>query len=225
MRTLPITAAHNCYTPNETHQRDDVRTDGSGSYVSVLKPTQHAPRAAVRLLAFCGMTAPVLMLVLWTVASFMRPGYDQLGQYGSELGTGPNAIVMNTNFVVTGLLIVGFAIGLFANVHGGRGTHIGSILLLMFGAGELVGGLFPCDPECPLAAQSLSQLAHNVDAIIAFVALALSPFLFSLGLDRDDRWQGYRSYSLVTGLVAFGLFLVFSAASLGFLGYVGLFQR
>jgi len=165
------------------------------------------------------------MLVLWTVASLMRPGYDQLSQYGSELGAGPNSIVMNTNFVVTGLLIVAFATGLFKSIPRGLGTQLGSILLLVFGAGELAGGLFPCDPGCPIAAQSFSQLAHNMDAIIAFVALALAPFLFSLGLDRDDRWQGYRSFSVVTGLLAIGLFSIFSAASLGYLGYIGLFQR
>jgi len=77
--------------------------------VSVLRPMQSVPHGAVRLLALCGMTAPVLMLVLWTVASLMRPGYDQLSQYGSELGSGPSAIIMNTNFVVTGLLIVAFS--------------------------------------------------------------------------------------------------------------------
>jgi hypothetical membrane protein len=63
------------------------------------------------------------MLVLWTVASLMRPGYDQLSQYGSELGTGPNAIVMNANFIVTGLLIIAFAIGLFENIRGDHGRR------------------------------------------------------------------------------------------------------
>jgi len=181
--------------------------------------------AVVRFVALCGVTAPVLMLVLWTVASLMRPGYDQLSQYGSELGTGSNAIIMNTNFVVTGLLIVAFSTGFFTNIRGGGWTRIGSILLGVFGIGEVAGGVFPCNPGCPIAAQSLSQLVHNVDAVIAFVAIALAPLLVSLGLNRDDRWQGYRSYSLVTGLLATGLFFVFSAASLGYLWYVGLFQR
>jgi len=181
--------------------------------------------AVFRFVALCGMTAPVLMLVLWTVASLMRPGYDQLSQYGSELGTGPNATIMNANFVVTGLLIIVFATGLFANIPGVRWTRMGSILLGVFGAGEGAGGFFPCDPGCPITAQSVSQLTHNVDAVIDFVAIALAPFLFSLGLNSDDRWKGYRSYSLVTGLIAIGLFLVFSAASLGYLGFVGLFQR
>lgn len=171
------------------------------------------------------MGAPLLMLVLWTIASLMRRGYDQLNQFGSELGTGPNAIIMNTNFVVTGLLTVAFATGLFKNIKGGRWILIGSILLGLFGAGEAVGGFFPCDPGCPIAAQSPSQLAHNADAVIAFVAIALAPLLVSLGLKRDHRWQGYRSYSLATGIIAIVLFLVFSAASIGYLGFVGLFQR
>lgn len=75
------------------------------------------------------------------------------------------------------------------------------------------------------SAQSISQLAHNVDAVVAFAAIALAPFLVSLGLNRDDRWHGYRSYSLITGFLAIGLFSIFSAAPLEYLGFVGLFQR
>jgi len=144
--------------------------------------------ALFRFVALCGMTAPVLMLVLWTVASLMRPGYDQLSQYGSELGTGPNAIIMNTNFVITGLLIIAFATGLFAIIRRVRWIQIGSIMLGVFGVGEVAGGFFPCDPGCPITAQSVSQLTHNVEAVIAFVAIALSPFLISLGLNREDHW-------------------------------------
>src|SRR2546425_9806582 len=106
--------------------------------------------AVVRFVALCGMTAPVLMPVLWTVASLMRPGYDQLSQYGSELGTGPNAIIMNTNFVVTGLLIIAFATGLFASIRRVRRIPIGSIMLGVFGVGEGAGGFFPFDPRCPI---------------------------------------------------------------------------
>jgi hypothetical membrane protein len=67
----------------------------------------------------------------------------------------PNAIIMNTNFVVTGLLIIALATGLYKNINGGRWTQIGSILLLVFGAGEVAGGFFPCDPGCPVATHSL----------------------------------------------------------------------
>src|SRR6266581_9538910 len=89
----------------------------------------------VRPLALCGVTGPVLMLVLWTLASLMRPGYNQLNQYGSELGTGPNAIIMNANFVVTGLLIIALATGLFASIRRGTMVQIDSIMLGVFGTG------------------------------------------------------------------------------------------
>ena len=187
--------------------------------------THSSPRRGVRLLALCGIAAPVLMLALWTVASLVRPGYDQLTQYGSELGTGSNAIIMNVNFVVTGLLITAFAVGLFLNIQGGRWAQTGSILLFVFGAGEVAGGLFPCDPGCPIAAQSITQLAHNLDAVIAFVAIALAPLILSAGLNRDQRWKDYRSYSIVTGILALGLLSIFSAAALDYIGFVGLFQR
>ena len=61
------------------------------------------------------MAAPVVMICLWTLASILRPGYDQLTQEGSELGTGPNSLVMNANFVVTGVFFP-------ANSHRNRGS-------------------------------------------------------------------------------------------------------
>ncbi|TMI50807.1 DUF998 domain-containing protein [Candidatus Bathyarchaeota archaeon] len=53
--------------------------------------------------AVCGIFAPLLTVALWAVASVLRPGYDQLAHKGSELGTGQNSIVMNVNFLVTGM--------------------------------------------------------------------------------------------------------------------------
>jgi hypothetical protein len=182
-------------------------------------------KKATHFLAICGVTAPVVMLVLWTIASLLRPGYDQVTQYGSELGTGPNAIIMNSNFFITGWLVVAFAAGLLRGVHVGRWFQFGSVLVGTFGIGELLTALIPCDPGCPIAAQSLSQLAHNVDAVIAFTALALAPILVSKGFGYDDYWKPYRTYSLITGIVAMALLSVFSASVLGYFGFVGLLQR
>jgi hypothetical membrane protein len=178
-----------------------------------------------RFLAICGIVAPVVMLGLWITASLVRPGYNQLTQYGSELGTGPNAIIMNVNFFVTGLLIIAFAAGLFKGIPGKRWLAIGSLLLGTFGVGEVLTALFPCDAGCPIAAQSISQLAHNMDAVVAFIALALAPVMVSIGLKNHNYWKPYQTYSLTTGLSAIGLLTIFSASALGYLGFVGLLQR
>ncbi len=166
------------------------------------------------------------MLALWAVASLLRPGYDQLTQYGSELAAGQNSIIMNANFVITGSLIIVFSFGLFTNIHAGKRPAIGSILLGVFGVGELVTAAFPCDPGCPLLiSQSLSQSIHSVIAVIEFGSIALAPLLISLGLRRDNRWERYQSYSRATGLASVGLFLLFSVAILSSFQYVGFLQR
>jgi Protein of unknown function (DUF998) len=183
-------------------------------------------RKYTAIVASCGISAPFLTLTLWTIGSLLRPGYDQLTQYGSELATGQNSIIMNANFVITGSLIIALSFGLFTNIHAGKCPTIGSIFLGVFGIGEVVTAAFPCDPGCPLLkSQSLSQSIHNVIAVIAFGSIALAPLLISLGLKRDTLWDRYQSYSLATGLTGVGLFIVFSVAILSSFQYVGLLQR
>jgi len=183
-------------------------------------------RKNTAIVASCGISAPFLMLTLWAIASLLRPGYDQLTQYGSELATGQNSIVMNANFVITGSLIIVFSFGLFTNIHAGTRPAIGSILLGVFGLGEVVTAAFPCDPGCPLlTSQSLSQSIHSVIAVITFGSIALAPLLISLGLKRDSRWERYQLYSRATGLASVGLFLLFSVAILSSFQYVGFLQR
>ncbi len=129
------------------------------------------------------------MLTLWTVAILLRPGYDQLTQYGSELATGQDSTIMNANFVITGSLIIIFFLGLFTHIHAGKWPAVGAMLLGIFGVGEVVTAAFPCDPGCPFASsQSPSQSIHNLIAVIAFGSLALAPLLISSGLKRDTLW-------------------------------------
>ncbi|OLB68698.1 hypothetical protein AUI06_10175 [archaeon 13_2_20CM_2_52_21] len=174
--------------------------------------------------AFCGIAAPIVMVSLWALASVLRPGYDQLTQKGSELGTGPNSIVMNANFVVTGLLILIFCFGLLKNIDAGKWSQIGLVFLAIAGVGEIATGIFPCDPGCPLTG-SLSQLIHTGIVVVFFGSVGIFPLFTGIGLNLDKFWASYRSYSLVTGLASIGLFTAFSIAILTSFQYVGLLQR
>ena len=170
------------------------------------------------------MAGPVVMICLWALASILRPGYDQLTQKGSELGTGPNSLVMNANFVATGLLILIFCFGLLKNIGAGEWSQVGLIFLAIAGVGEVATGIFPCDPGCPLVGSS-SQLIHTGIAVVFFGATVLFPIFIGIGLNQDQYWTPYRSYSLVTGVASIGLFIAFSVAVLTSFHYVGLLQR
>ena len=98
---------------------------GSSSDLAVMAKRGGGRTNLLRLTALCGTAAPILMAVLWTTAILLRPGYDPMLQYGSELGQGSNAWIQNTNFAVTGFLIVMFSLGLQRTFNPGRGSRLG----------------------------------------------------------------------------------------------------
>ena len=175
--------------------------------------------------AICGMAAPLVTISLWALASILRPGYDQLTQTGSELGTGRYSIVMNANFVATGVLILIFWVGLLTTMHPGKWSKFGLVILAIAAVGEVATGIFPCDPGCPLNGGSLSQTIHMEIAVVFFGAIAFFPAFIGIGLNQDQHWASYCSYSIVTGVVSIGLFIAFSVAVLTSFQYLGLFQR
>ena len=175
--------------------------------------------------AICGMAAPLVMISLWALASILRPGYDQLTQTGSELGTGRYSIVMNANFVATGILILIFWVGLLTNMHPGKWSKFGLVILAIAAVGEVATGIFPCHSGCPLNGGSLSQMIHTEIAVVFFGAIAVFPAFIGIGLNRDQHWACYCSYSIVTGVVSIGLFIAFSVAVLTSFQHLGLLQR
>jgi hypothetical membrane protein len=48
-----------------------------------------------RWLALCGVLGPVVYLVTFTVAGFLRPGYSPIHQAVSDLGVGSNPWLLN----------------------------------------------------------------------------------------------------------------------------------
>ena len=182
-------------------------------------------RKELAIPAICGMAAPLVMISLWALASILRPGYDQVTQTGSELGTGRYSIVMNANFVGTGVLILIFWVGLLTNMHAGKWSKFGLVILAIAAVGEVGAGIFPCDPGCPLNGGSLSQMIHTGIAVVFFGAIAVFPVFIGIGLNQDQHWASYRSYSIVTGVVSIGLFIAFSVAVLTSFQYLALLQR
>lgn len=176
--------------------------------------------------ALCGIIAPPLMVVLLTVASVLRPGYNQLTQKGSELGTGPNSIVMNLNFAITGVLIIIFAFGLLSDIGGtGKLFDLGMLFLMISGIGGAVVAAFPCDPGCPAMIGSFSQNVHLGIAISFFPSLAIAPLFIGMSLNSNPFWKPHRRYSIASGLAGAGLFVIFADSILASFQYVGLIER
>src|SRR5215831_12514647 len=100
-----------------------------------------------RLLIACGAVGPLLFVIVLLIEGATRPGYSAWHNYGSSLSLGDQGWMQIVNFLVCGVLILGFAVGLRRVFHSGRGSVWGPLLLGVFGMSLIVAGLFVTDPS------------------------------------------------------------------------------
>jgi len=96
-----------------------------------------------RLFALCGIVAPILFTLVVAVASLLRPGYSQTHNFISDLGLGSYAFIQNANFVIFGLLSIGFALGLRAGLPAPQGWALkaGVGFVTIFGISIIFAGV------------------------------------------------------------------------------------
>ena len=73
----------------------------------------------IRAGLLCGLVAPLLWAAAIVIAGELRPGFDHVAQYISELGEHGSAtetFMRYGGFVATGLMHVGFAAAFYATL-------------------------------------------------------------------------------------------------------------
>jgi hypothetical membrane protein len=164
----------------------------------------------LRLVALIGVVNPILCVLVFTLAGFLRPGYSAIHQVISDLGVGPNAWILNTDLIVSGLLLITFAIGLYhwmRPVINARWLVTGTILLGLSGAGVVNEGLFPETlPGDPSA--HLHSVLHGIGLSVLFYALIIALLIIGWQLWKTPAWYRYGWYSVITAFVTFGLLAI-----------------
>ena len=184
----------------------------------------------IRAGLLCGLIAPVLWAAVIVIAGELRPGFDQAGQYISELGErgSPTAAIMRYGgFVTTGLMHVAFAAAFYAVVARSsarpRLTLLVATLVALDGIGRVGAGFFACEPGCEAPGNPVQQL-HSLFATMAFLAIAAAACLGALLFKRDKRLRGLSTYSLVSGCAGL-IFLAMLSASEATRAHAGLYER
>lgn len=164
-------------------------------------------KRTLRAPALCGMAGPLAFTLAWLVLGALRPGYDPLTQYISELAEvgGRYAPIMIAAFLLLGALTLAFAPGLHRGIGAGAGSPAGPLLVAIFGAGAIGSGLFRCDPGC--AGVSLANRLHTLITYTGLGALTLATLVLPLRLSGDRDWRGYRWYSWLSGVAAIAIYL------------------
>jgi hypothetical protein len=199
----------------------------SGTTLSLTTPTS-AERAGscdrrtnvTRSLLGYGVVVGPLYTVVSLAQALTRPGFDVRRHQWSLLENGDLGWIQITNFLVSGVLLVAYAVGLRRALAGGIGARWAPGLTAAFGLSLVAAGLFTADPALgfpggtPNGPGQISWhgMVHFTAAGVGFAAVAASCFVLGRRYARQGR-RGLARYSRTTGLVFLaGFFCVASGA-------------
>jgi hypothetical membrane protein len=162
-----------------------------------------------------------------TQAGWTTP-YSLLHNYISDLGAvncgdfpvssthyvcSPWHLVFNISIIVLGLLVALGAV-LIRSAFPPRGSRsLGLFLLMLAGLGSIGVGLSPED---------VNLTVHSVSALLAFAAGNLALIVLAVAMLRDTRWDGFRAYSILSGLIGLVALVLFTEGIWGALGVGGM---
>lgn len=182
--------------------------------------------AGTRALLRLGMLAGPFYLAVGLTQALLRDGFDFSRHALSHLANGPGGWVQTTNFVLSGLMVIGAAVG-FARVLGPNARAV-RWCLGGFGASMLVAAIFPADPVygfpvgTPAGDPTLIStrgMVHFVAGALGFILLGVSCFFAAAALSRAQAlWLARLSF--FSGLVILVGF--FGGAMLGGAGILGI---
>jgi hypothetical protein len=158
-----------------------------------------------------------LFVVSALVIGRFRERYDELRMPISLLAVGNYGWFQIANFVVSGMLMIAFALGL-RTVLAGRGSTWAPRLIAIVGVGLVGAGLFPTDPGRGFPPRNQAEQGptvhghlHDVFSIAVFVGLPLA--MCSLARNLSDRGEsGWPRFLTACGLALAAGFVVIVVA-------------
>lgn len=188
-----------------------------------------------KCLLLCGVVAGPLFIMTFIIDGMLHTDYYPLHDSVSALALGKYGWVQVLNFEITGLLILGFAIGLRDQFSSSPGISWKATLFIILAVAIMGAGIFKTDTQhayllgpslLPLE-RSLPGTLHIFFSVSGFIILSMECFTFARQF-RQGHEVVWRLYSLVSG-VGILVFLLLSDIALGHIhelkNYYGLFER
>ena len=96
--------------------------------------------------AWAGILAPIIFVGVFIAEGFLRSGYDPMSMYISALSLGDRGWIQIANFLVLGLLLFIFTLGLSKEFQTGKASRGGIIALYILSLLFFISGPFVMDP-------------------------------------------------------------------------------
>lgn len=195
-------------------------------------PAIHPTLNRAKWLALGAVVGPILFTLAWFVLGFLSPGftlwdttvspYSPISQSISGLGLGPTALYMNAAFVLSGLLVMAGAAGIFHSMQemGTVARWICTALLALSGLGLVIDGIFTLESIMP----------HTIGFLLGTGTPVVSFLVIGILLRRLPRLRRFGVWLLLASPLTLVLLVLYFAtfdpvASGAGRGIAGLTQR
>ncbi len=165
-----------------------------------------------RPLLVAGIVGPPLFVLVLVVEGITRPGYSAWRNFVSQLATGDWGWVQVLNFLLYGVLMVSFAVGLRISLGRGRASIAAPALVGAYAVSLLTAGIFVTDPALgyPVGASIVHTthgLIHGLAGLAAFTFLTTASFVMAWRFWSNRASRPWAAYSLLTGLLIIACFV------------------
>ncbi len=210
---------------NSLQTKTNIRHSTAGSGTRRDEMTTEATRG----LLSCGVLAGPLFIGVSLIQALSRQGFDLTRHPLSMLSLGDLCWIQITNFVLSGLLVIAYAVGMWRPLHPGRGGNWGPGPWLVGTSGLclILVGVFPTEPglgfppgapEGILPVMSLHARVHNMALFVAISSLAVACFVFGRRFASVRQW-GWAAYCVATGVAAIALPVLLGIAEAAYTGF------
>ena len=174
-----------------------------------------------RVLLGCGLIGAVLFVVVFLIEGATRPGYSAWRNFVSQLSLSDQGWEQVANFIVCGVLCMGFALGVRRALGTGKGSSGGPVALAIVGLGLITAGVFPTGPALgyPNVPEAFTAthprgIVHGLAGLATFISLTVACFILARRFSGDRARRGWALYSTVTGVVVVVSFIASNVTSI-----------
>jgi hypothetical membrane protein len=210
--TRPNTTRPNTTRPNTSRQ---AAADAGADECSP------ADRVTKSLLGYGVIAGPIYVVVALAQA-LTREGFDLRRHAWSMLSNGGPGWIQIANFIVVGLMVIAFAVGLRRALTPGIGARWAPWLIGGYGASLIAAGIFRADPGLgfPVGTPggpgpvSWHGLLHFAAGGIGFSCLAAACLVMARRFTSEGR-RGWAVCSRVSGVLFLGAFVLLASSGGG----------
>lgn len=182
-----------------------------------------ADRVTKSLLGYGVIAGPIYVVTSLAQAA-LRDGFDLTQHAWSQLALGAPGWVQVVNFILTGAMVIVFAVGLARALVTGPAARWSPALIGVFGLSMIVAGIFRVDPSGGFPADlptpeaiSTSGLIHLGAGAIGFSCVTAGLLVLARRLSRE----GFGPLAAWTRVVAIAFFVAFVGMASTALGRAG----